>query len=285
MEILKEIYESTSQRIRSPFIGYIAISFIILNWKALFFLFFAEASVLERFEFFDQTTDNSSRILAPICLGVLLALLSPYLANLGSWWAQHPVSKKRLREINLAHQLASKKNELLAARDSERKILENALIEGAKVDQEVRDLDEEVQEEVQEKLGKIRDDFYSSVDALEGVDPIDPDGPADQLGDVISQMNANWQNLLHTRLSKNGKNGRFFGLVSSETENLPEVMNAIPRNRIYTQDNDNKRMVEKRLSKIVREGDVVLVSPNADLFKTTMDAMTTGGTTVVKLSG
>ena len=285
MEILKEIYESASQRIRSPFAGYIVVSFLCVNWKALFFLTFADAPITERFEFFDQITNPTTLYFAPISIGFLLTLLSPYLANAGSWWAQYPVSRKRLREINLAHKLASKKNELLAARDQERKILENALIEGAKVDQEVRDLDDEVQEQLQEKLGKIRDDFYSSVDALEDVEHIDPHGPSDQIGDVISQMNSNWEKLLHSRLSKDGREGRAFGLTRSSFEKLPDVMRSIPHNLIFPQDGGSKGTVERRLAKIVREGDLVLVSPQAELYKTTMDSMTSGGVTVIKLSG
>lgn len=284
MELFREIYDSIFQRVRSPFWGYIAVSFVFLNWKPLYYLTFADVSVLERFTYFDQSSDYYSLLILPFILGVALALLAPYISNFGSWWAQSPTANRKLREIDLAHQLASKKGELLAERDKQRHIVEQALLEGAQLDQEAKSLDDDVREELESKISQVRDEFYDSIGALDGVSQVDPLGSPKELSDVVAQVNANWESLLHTRLSRNGQRGRAFGLIESHNEDLPDVMRSVPSNLFFPQDQAPKGEVQRKLVRVVREGDVVFVSPKADLFKSSLDAMRRVGATVIQLS-
>lgn len=269
---------------RSPFWGYIAVSFVFLNWKPLYYLTFSDVSVLERFTYFDQSSDNYSLLILPFVLGVALALLAPYISNFGSWWAQSPTAGRKLREIDLAHQLASKKGELLAERDKQRHIVEQALLEGAQLDQEAKRLDDDVREELESKISQVRDEFYDSIGALDGVSQVDPLGPPDQLNDVVAQVNANWETLLHTRLSQDGRHGRTFGLIKTHHDELPDVMRSIPHNYLFVEADGQRREIEGKLTRVARPGDLVFVSSDVDILKPSLDKLKHSGATVIRLS-
>ncbi len=284
LDLFRDIYDSISQRLRSPFWGYILVSFIFLNWKPLYFLFFADVSVLEKFSYFDETASYASLFALPVLLGVAVALLAPYVSNFGSWWAQEPTAKRRLREIDLAHQLASKKGELLAERDKQRHIVERALLEGAQLDQEAKSLDDDVREELQSKIGQVREEFYDSIGALDDASPVDPHGSPNQLSDVVAQVNANWESLLHTRLSQDGRQGRTFGFIKTHHEELPDVMRSIRQNYLFAEADGQKRETEGKLIRVVRPGDLVFVSPKVDILKPSLDKLKERGATVIRLS-
>lgn len=92
-DLFKEIWEAASQRIRSPFLGSIVFAFVAINWRALFYLFFAETSVITRLTYFRMRTDLYTLYLAPLVVGLLLALAMPWLKFVGAWIAVKPAAK------------------------------------------------------------------------------------------------------------------------------------------------------------------------------------------------
>lgn len=91
MDVFKETFDAFSQRIRSPFAGSILLSFIVLNWKPVWFLLFANAKVVEKFDFFEQNTSETSLYIGPIFLGLAVALLLPWSRFFGAWVARAPI--------------------------------------------------------------------------------------------------------------------------------------------------------------------------------------------------
>ena len=71
MNEVKEVFESLSARIRSPYFGYAFFFAVFLNWKAWFYLFFENSSVLERYKYFDSETTISSLVYYPLVFAVV----------------------------------------------------------------------------------------------------------------------------------------------------------------------------------------------------------------------
>jgi hypothetical protein len=77
MDFLKEYVDGLLTRIRSPIIASISISFALFNWKAIYFLLFAEVSALERLAYVEKNTSSITAIAAPIIVGLFVALVIP----------------------------------------------------------------------------------------------------------------------------------------------------------------------------------------------------------------
>jgi len=160
MDSLKEIYDALSQRIKSPIWGYIILAFIAINWKALYYLFFSGKPTLMKFSFFEANTDVWNLYLYPLTFGLIAALAAPYVSNWGAWWATKPINAMRIREVSAAHKVLQAKNKLAAERENERAIYEQSLIDQAKRDQEISEIeDEEIRQDLEEKVKSSRDEI------------------------------------------------------------------------------------------------------------------------------
>lgn len=120
LEFLKDAFEALEQRVRSPFLGSIAISFFVINWKPLWYLFFADRPVAFKLDYFELKTDPNSLIWYPLFFGVALALLTPFLRLVGAWWAKWPTFKLKTLQKDQANDLLiheeNKKEELEKSR-------------------------------------------------------------------------------------------------------------------------------------------------------------------------
>ncbi|MGB0901694.1 hypothetical protein [Halocynthiibacter sp.] len=92
-DFFKELLEDMRQRIRSPFIGSIIFAFVAINWRALFFLFFADVPVVDRISYYDDHTTFCWSYAFPVGLGIAVAVLMPWLKYYGAWIAKRPATK------------------------------------------------------------------------------------------------------------------------------------------------------------------------------------------------
>lgn len=92
-EFFKDLLAAANARVRSPFFGSIALVFILVNWKPVFYLFFADTSVAVRLRFFEQNTDWYLLYLYPIVGGVLIAVIVPWVKLVGAWIAVAPARR------------------------------------------------------------------------------------------------------------------------------------------------------------------------------------------------
>lgn len=92
-DYFKDLFQAWGDRIRSPFFGSILISFCLINWKALFYLLFAEKPVRMRILYFEENTDLMSLAWLPLVSGLGLALVFPWAAVVGAWMAKLPRAK------------------------------------------------------------------------------------------------------------------------------------------------------------------------------------------------
>lgn len=152
MEFIKDIYEAWGARIKSNVFGSVAIAFILVNWKVLYFLSFADVPVEMKFNYFDANTNWISIYLLPILIGVILALGLPFINDLAHGVVSKPISRVRSRDDEYAHERLKKKNEWEAERNRSLELL----VEKAEIEERAENIkDEDRREEIQEKLAHL----------------------------------------------------------------------------------------------------------------------------------
>lgn len=157
MDFVKDIYEAWGARIKSNVFGSIAIAFILVNWKVLYFLVFADVRVETKFSYFDVNTDWVSLYFLPFLIGLLLAVGLPFINDLAHRIISDPISRVRARDDEYAHERLKKKNIFMLERNQAIKIQENFLIERAQRDQEIEKIDdEEAREHLKEQIEEVR---------------------------------------------------------------------------------------------------------------------------------
>jgi hypothetical protein len=137
IEVIKEFLSVVGVRIRSNLFGYILLAFILINWKALFFLFFSESPVLTRLTFFEIRTDYWSLLLFPTLLGFASATFIPWVSYFSSSLVVMPTRlQNRLQHIEALNFQIEK-----ARREAELQgIEERRKIEAAKIRDELEEI-------------------------------------------------------------------------------------------------------------------------------------------------
>ncbi|MBY5990213.1 hypothetical protein [Roseovarius atlanticus] len=146
-EFLKDLAKAWDDRIRSPFLGSVAIVFVIYNWKPLFYLVFAEVKVTEKFKFFDENTDECSLFWWPLLVGVGLAFAAPWLKLFGAWLARSPSSRLKRMQGDSSREHRIEEFKKSAEEESAKAALEDARekrqIAAARRKQEAEELDDD----------------------------------------------------------------------------------------------------------------------------------------------
>ena len=104
-DLLKEIVGTFNERLRSPILGSILLAFFIVNWRPLFFLFFSDNSIPQKFVYFDANTSELSLYLLPLLIGSIIAILSPWLKHLGALIAKKPTHLLKSLQATEAHNI------------------------------------------------------------------------------------------------------------------------------------------------------------------------------------
>lgn len=189
MDGLKELVEAFSARIKSPIVGSIALAFIAINWRPVFFVFFSGEPANDKFLYFTENTTGLSLYLYPVIAGLAFALLVPWINFWGAKAIEAPVSKHRNMQLDAAHVLAEKKARHAIDMETVDAEYRKAILESAKVDQEIKDadIDEDVRIVLKEKfrgpiLGPSREEFQSSISSNE-----EEDNLSDTAVDILVQ--------------------------------------------------------------------------------------------------
>lgn len=173
LDLIRQCIENFTDRIRSPILGSVTIAFFAFNWKAFYFLFFAEAPTWLRVWYFEQNTDLHSLFSYPIVGGISLALIKPWVTYAGSWVAKFPnfflyrlqqseARRRRIEELRLEAEYEEVKAQHEAAVEErvhaavQRR--EEVALERAKLDQRISEvhLDTDIAESLQRQIDKLR---------------------------------------------------------------------------------------------------------------------------------
>jgi len=245
MDSLKEIFDAFGQRIKSPVFGYILIAFVACNWKPLYYVFFSGDPALEKFSFFDANTDAWSLYLLPLIFGLLSALFAPWVSNWGAWWATKPTNEKRIREVNEAHKVISAKNKWAAERETEKANKEQALIDAAKRDLEIKEIDDDdVRKDLVGDIVSVREQHDQSFDLSE----------KEIEGIASRSMSANLGKLGEKIVSKKS-NSRILGVYNPNSPMKKNYMQTFNISHVY----NGTPFGTESLVKDVRDGDTVML--------------------------
>lgn len=139
---MKEIFDVVGARIKAPLFGYLFFSFIAINWKALFYLFFAQADVGSRISYFEQHTTISSLIVWPGLFAVFVAVVYPWVSYFFLLACRVPTKLKNNAQADADHDLLLKKQQLEEIRRVQLENKERELIDQAKRDKEIEEIED-----------------------------------------------------------------------------------------------------------------------------------------------
>lgn len=144
IDFVKDSTEAWLQRIRSPILGSVALTFMAFNWKPLWYLIFSDQPVAINLLFFKLNTSIYSLYLFPILTGLVLAFATPWLKWLGAIFAANPTRRLRFLQAGEAQEQRIRRFELAAKEEAAIKELEIArserTIEAAKAEEAAKDV-------------------------------------------------------------------------------------------------------------------------------------------------
>lgn len=154
---MKEIFEAFAARIKSPVFGYFVLSWVAFNWRPLFYLFFSDTTVDDRFQHFDKLTSWYSLALFPLIVASVVAVIYPWVNYAFLFLCKKPTDLRNYLQAESENTLFLKKKLLEEARSVFLATKEKGLIERAKRDEEVQAItDEETKEKLQKQIDNLR---------------------------------------------------------------------------------------------------------------------------------
>ncbi len=140
---MREVLDAVSARIKAPYFGYAALAFVALNWRAFFVLSLTTGSPQERLTAFDAGTNFFSLVLGPLLIAAAITLLSPWISYVVAYLSKKPHHLVDLIQLDSDHQKTLRKTELEQSRSEFFANKETELIDRAKRDQAIQDIDDE----------------------------------------------------------------------------------------------------------------------------------------------
>lgn len=79
-EIIKSFFETSKERIKNPLVGAFIISWLFMNWKAIFIALFSNNTILERIELIELNYSSIfSYLITPLLIALFYVIILPYL--------------------------------------------------------------------------------------------------------------------------------------------------------------------------------------------------------------
>jgi hypothetical protein len=160
MDFIKDIYEAWGARIKSNVFGSIAIVFVFVNWKVLFFLLFADVRVATKFNYFDVNTDWITLFAVPVGFGCLLAIAFPYINYVALRLVSWPVKKAKMLQDETMHERLLAKLKFEIERAEKRNQLSAQVVEQAEIESRAKDIeDDDIREKTLARIDEIEDEL------------------------------------------------------------------------------------------------------------------------------
>lgn len=97
-EFCSSIFQSSSERMKSPIIGTYVLSFIIVNWRPFVVLIFSNSTIENRVKLIDATWCNSKAMWIPGIITAIYIFIIPYahllIDKFLSWYRKYEVVKE-----------------------------------------------------------------------------------------------------------------------------------------------------------------------------------------------
>lgn len=96
-ELFQSLFDSSTERIKNPFIGSYITAFTLYNWRAIFLLIFSNASIEDKIVVINHEYCSKESILWPMAIAIFYILILPYLNLLFDALLSYSNSKKDTR--------------------------------------------------------------------------------------------------------------------------------------------------------------------------------------------
>ncbi|WP_045857957.1 hypothetical protein [Teredinibacter purpureus] len=156
---MKDIIDEIDSRIKSPLFGYFLFSLIAFNWEEMFYLVVDIGSVSKRIEYFHNGTNLYSLLIYPFLVASVYAIAYPWLSYLFMRLSTKPAELKNSLHAESEHKFLTKKQDLEKTRSELLRSAEVELIERAKRDAELGEIEDEgIREKLQTEIEQLRQD-------------------------------------------------------------------------------------------------------------------------------
>jgi primosomal protein N' len=156
---MKDILEAIDTRVKSPLFGYYALSLIAINWAEFFYLIVDSGPAAERIAYFQGATNIASLIYYPLLSAIAYSILYPWIHYLSLWIGIKPTELKISLQARSEHSLIIEKQKLEEAHNKLLASTENELIDRAKRDAELNEIeDEEIRQKLQSEIEELREE-------------------------------------------------------------------------------------------------------------------------------
>ncbi|MGB0959617.1 MAG: hypothetical protein ACPGVK_05130 [Halocynthiibacter sp.] len=105
MDVFSEMFKAFQARVTNHVFGSIVFVFLALNWQPVYYVLFADVSMLERFTYFNEETTALTRVLFPITFGILIGLAAPRIKLFFDKIVNAPIQEGKVLRENNAHDL------------------------------------------------------------------------------------------------------------------------------------------------------------------------------------
>ncbi|MCG8037760.1 MAG: hypothetical protein JAZ19_12085 [Candidatus Thiodiazotropha taylori] len=154
---MKEIIEAIGNRVRSPVFGYFVLAFIVINWRALLLLWLADTDIETRIDYFCLYSDYLTLLIYPLVISTIGAVAYPWVNLLFLRLAHKPAIYKNDLQLNTDHERLVQQTKLEVVRDEMFAKKEEGLIEQAKRDQEILNIEnEELRKKLESEIEVLR---------------------------------------------------------------------------------------------------------------------------------
>jgi len=156
---MKDIFEAVKIRLSSPLFGYFLLSFVSLNWKGLYYLAFAgdKVTALEKIQYFHDYTNLWTTLFWPFVIAIIFICAQPWVRYLTFLVSDMPNRKNSLLQLKTEHDLIVERQALEKTRSDIALGKEDELIERAKRDKAVSDIDDEtIRGDLQAQINELR---------------------------------------------------------------------------------------------------------------------------------
>ena len=154
---MKELIDALESRVKSPLLGYFFLALFVINWRPIFYLIFENAPILERIKYFDSNSSSVSLLVWPLVFTAIVTVAYPWVRYSLVFLSIKPTELINLLQAQIEHKLLLKKKELEELRSKILSHAERELIERAKRDGELDEIeDEQIRDKLKSELDQLR---------------------------------------------------------------------------------------------------------------------------------
>ena len=154
---MKDVIDAISSRFKSPYFGYAILAFFTLNWRGIFLLVATKGTPEVRLTAFDSVTSSWTLVVFPLLAGALVAASTHWLRYIFGLVSLKPLEWMDNLDLEAEHRKTIRQSELEQSRSEFLAVKEKELIDRAKRDEQVAEIeDAEAKEKLTAQLEAMR---------------------------------------------------------------------------------------------------------------------------------